>query len=74
MRDATNALLDALPLSKEDQKRRLAKAARIIRDTQRKNAAAKKSHAKARRKRLLKLGIRTEDGAMLHPGAERVAL
>ena len=58
MRDATNALIDALSLSKEDQKRRLAKAARIIRETQQKNAAAKKSHAKSLRKRLRKLGIR----------------
>ena len=57
MRDAANALIDALPLNREDQKRRLAKAARIIRDTQQKNAAARKSHAKTRTNRLRKLGI-----------------
>jgi hypothetical protein len=44
----------------EDQKRRLAKAARIIRDTQRHNAAARKSHAKTRRQRLKKLGLNVE--------------
>ena len=60
MRDASNALLDALPLNAEDQKTRLTKAARIIRQTQAKNAASRSSHAKARRRDLLTLGIQVE--------------
>lgn len=60
VRDAANALLDALTLNPQDQKRRLAKAARIIRDTQRRNAAAKKSHAKTTRERLKALGVNIE--------------
>jgi hypothetical protein len=60
MKDAANALIDSLPLSKEDQNRRLAKAARILRETQRRNAAARESHAKNQRKRFQQLGIRLE--------------
>ena len=57
MKDAANALIDSLSLSKEDQKQRLAKAARILRETQRRNALARESHAKTQRKRFRKLGI-----------------
>jgi len=60
VRDATNALLDALPLNPEDQQHRLAKAARIIQYTQAQNAAARISHTKARHDVLLKSGIYVE--------------
>ena len=61
VRDASHALLDALTLGdEEDRARRLAKASRIIRETQAHNAAARVSHAKARQRELLALGIRVE--------------
>ena len=60
MRDAAQALLDALPLGEEDQKLRLSKAARILRDKQARNAAARVSHAKARQRQLRGMGIRIE--------------
>ncbi len=60
MRDAANAMLDALPLPPVDQKERLAKIARRIRHTQRVNAASRASHAKARQRELKALGIRID--------------
>lgn len=65
---AANALLDALPLNHEDQNLRLAKAAAQIRKTQRDNAAARASHAKARRRQLRRLGIRLERLRCCIPG------
>ena len=60
MRDVAGAWLDALPLNIKDQKLRLSKAAQEIRKTQRKNAAARASHAQARRAELKAIGIRVE--------------
>jgi hypothetical protein len=60
VRDAANALLDALPLGEEDQKLRLAKAARILRDKQTRNTASRASHAKTRQRQLQAIGIRVE--------------
>jgi len=60
VRDAANALIDALPLGEADQRLRLAKASRIIRDKQKRNAASHRSHAGARQKQLHTLGIRAE--------------
>jgi hypothetical protein len=57
VRDASHFLLDALTLNADDQQRRLAKAARIIRSTQAANAAARASHAKAHQRQLKTLGI-----------------
>jgi hypothetical protein len=50
VRDAADALIDALPLNEEDQKLRLTKAARILRDRQKRNAASRASHLKARQR------------------------
>ena len=61
VRDAANALLDALPLNAEDRGLRLAKAARILRRKQARNAASRDSHAKARRGKLLAVGFTAED-------------
>ena len=55
-----DALLDALPLNQEDQRLRLAKAARIVQLTQARNATARASHAKARSRALLAGRIRVE--------------
>jgi len=60
VRSAASALLDALPLSPEDQKLRLAKAAKALRDDQRQNAASRACHTKARRRELRAMGIRLE--------------
>ena len=57
VRDAASALLDALPLGTDDQKQRLSKAAKILRRTQERNAAARASHMKTRQARLRKLRI-----------------
>ena len=60
VRAAADALLDALPLNREDQRLRLDKAARVIRWAQARNAASKASHAKARSRALLAARIRIE--------------
>ena len=60
VRKAANALLDALPLNTEDQKLRLSKVARIIREDQTNNAAARVSHTQARLKVLRAKGIRPD--------------
>ena len=60
VRTATSALLDALPLNEEDRKLRLAKVAGEIQDDQRRNAAARVSHAKRRRRELAAIGIHVE--------------
>jgi hypothetical protein len=60
VRDAANALLDALPLNADDQNKRLAKSARILRYTQARNAAARASHAKSRQEQLRRIGIHVE--------------
>ena len=57
VRRAANALLDALTLNAEDQKLRLAKVARIIREDQKDKAAARASHTQARVKTLRAKGI-----------------
>jgi len=60
VRDAADALIDALTLNEEDQKLRLARAARILRDRQTKNAASRASHTKARQRQLRELGIHVD--------------
>ena len=53
MRQATSALFDALTLhDEEDRTQRLTRIAAEIREDQRKNAAARASHAKKRRREL----------------------
>jgi hypothetical protein len=49
-----------LPLNEEDRKLRLAKVAGEIQDDQRRNAAARVSHAKRRRRELAAIGIHVE--------------
>ena len=69
VRDAANVLLDVLTLSSaEDRKRRLSNAARIIRDTQASNAAARASHAKARQRELLAIRVHVEKLRCCIPG------
>jgi hypothetical protein len=59
VRDAANTLLDVLPLSSpEDRRRRLARRALILRQRQQANAASRRSHAKRRQKELRAIGIR----------------
>jgi hypothetical protein len=58
--DAANALIDALPLSVDDQKQRLTKAAQLLQDRQASNEASRKSHHKTRQHQLIELGIHVE--------------
>jgi hypothetical protein len=61
VRTAAEALLAAWLLAgAADRRRRIERAAEAIRKTQASNAAARKSHTKARRRRLRALGIRVE--------------
>src|ERR1700730_15458834 len=68
VRAAANALLDALPLNVEDQKLRLAKAARLIRVMQARNTAARTSHAKTRAEQLKALGLSVQTLRCCIPG------
>jgi len=60
VRTAADALIDAPPLARADRDRRIDRAAEVIGQTQRRNAAACASHTKARRRRLRAIGIRAE--------------
>ena len=60
-RDAANTLIDALSLSSEDDRRvRLARRAKIIRQTQQSNAASRASHAKNRQQQLQAIDVRVQ--------------
>lgn len=67
VRTAAEALLDALPLAPADRGRRIDRVAAVIRQTQARNAAAVRSHAKARRRKLRAIGIRAERLTSCHP-------
>ena len=61
VRTAAEALLAAWLLAgTADRQRRIDRAAARTQRTRRRNAAARKSHTKARRRRLRALGIRVE--------------
>ena len=74
VRDAANALIDALPLGEEDQKLRLAKAARILRDRQKKQRGIARVSRQGTSTAVT--GDRHPGRAtpLLHPAAEWVAL
>jgi len=57
---AAEALLDALSFGREARDRKIERVSQIIQQTQKANAAATRSHAKARRRKLRVLGIRAE--------------
>ena len=57
---ASDVLIDTMTLNKAERRRRIDHLAEVLQQTQQHNAAARRSHGKARRRRLRKLGIRVE--------------
>ena len=65
---AVNALIDALPLPPKARRERLQHAASKLDYWQARNAAARRSHVKRRKKKLRQLGIRLSELPRCDPG------